>query len=79
MTNKEREQFNKMRIALLRIANDYQTPAQLRRGSERNYGLEYAEALEYAYENIQRDARNAVKGIRQSKEPIMTAPGGSHE
>lgn len=52
---------------LKRIAHGYQTTGQLRRGAERNraYGLEYHEALEYAYENMQQDAKDAIKGLRR--------------
>lgn len=68
VTKKEREQFNRMRSALLRIAKQYQTPDQLRRRSEKEYGLQFAEALEYAYENLQEEAKVAVKGVRELKE-----------
>lgn len=57
MTPKQREQFNRMRAALKRIATGYQTPEQLRRGAEREYGLGASEAIEYAYENIQQEAK----------------------
>jgi hypothetical protein len=53
--------------ALRRIAKDYQTPAQLRRNAERQYGLSYHEALEYAYENILNDAKQAIRGVRMPK------------
>ncbi|KVF22901.1 hypothetical protein WJ06_10100 [Burkholderia cepacia] len=49
------------------IAKAYQTPAQIRRNSEKKYGLPYEEALEYAYENIQQEARNAIRGVRAPK------------
>lgn len=68
MTNKtdkrlEREQI--MYDALRRIAKEYQTPEKLRRNAERQYGLEYEEALEMAYENIQSLASFAIKGMRR--------------
>lgn len=53
--------------ALKRIARDYQTPEQLRRSCERDYGLNYEEALIYAYENIQSEAAAAIKGKRRPK------------
>ncbi|WP_186095650.1 hypothetical protein [Burkholderia gladioli] len=53
--------------ALKVIATAYQTPAQIRRTSEKKWGLPYCEALEYAYENIQQEARNAIKGVRIPK------------
>lgn len=49
---------------LRRIAKDYQTPEQIRRSSEKDYGLSYSEALEYAYENLQSEAAYAIKGVR---------------
>lgn len=51
--------------ALRRIARQYQTPAELRRHSERQYGVPYEEALEMAYENIQAEAAAAIKGMRR--------------
>ena len=50
--------------ALKQITN-YMTPDQLRRNSEKMYGLPYEEALEYAYENAINVARQAVKGKRR--------------
>lgn len=64
MTDKQKDAFNKMRSALLRIAK-YRTPAQLRRDAERDYGLSYEEVLEMAYENIQLEAQAASKGITE--------------
>lgn len=49
---------------LRRIARDYQSAEQLLRNGEREYGISGSEALEYAYDNIQCEARAAVKGIR---------------
>ena len=56
-----------MRAALKRIATGYQTPEQLRRGAEREYGIAAGEAIEYAYENIQQEAKSAVSGVREAK------------
>lgn len=64
MTPKQKEQFNRMRETLKRIAKNYQTPDQLRRMSERQYGLDYEEALEMAYENIQSEAAAVINGVR---------------
>lgn len=52
--------------ALKRITR-YQTVEQLRRSSDRQYGLEFVEALEYAYENVIQEARDATKGKRRPK------------
>ena len=62
MTPKQKEQFNQMRNVLRRIANDYITPAQIERDKEA--GLAYEEYLEYAYKNIQAEAKRACKGVR---------------
>jgi hypothetical protein len=54
----------RMYTTLKRIATGYQTPDQLRRNSEKEYGLSYHESLEMAYENLQAEAKAAVKGVR---------------
>ncbi|TXK52344.1 hypothetical protein FVR03_01120 [Pontibacter qinzhouensis] len=64
MTPKQKENYNKMLLTLKMIAKGYGTTAQIRKNSERDYGLDYEEALEMAYENIQQDAKNCVKGIK---------------
>lgn len=64
ITEKQAVQFNVMLTVLKRIAKGYQTTEQLRRGSEKQYGLEYEEALEMAYENIQVEAETASKGLK---------------
>jgi len=63
MTNKECLQFNFMLATLRKIHRNYQTPAQLEKNSEKDLGLEYHEALEMSYENIQLDAKNACRGV----------------
>lgn len=50
--------------ALRRIARDYQTADQLRRNAGQ-YGLEHIDELEMAYENIQEEAKLAIKGRRR--------------
>ena len=67
MTKTQRDQFNRMRAALLQISKEYQTPAQLFRNGHEQYGLDYTETLEMSYENIQSDAKRAVKGVREAK------------
>lgn len=64
MTKKQAQQFNKMLQALRAIAKDYQTPDQIRRNCEKQYGLGYEETLEMSYENIQLTAKIASKGVR---------------
>ena len=58
---------------LNRIVRMYQTPAQLRRNAERQYGLTYEEALEMAYENIQAEASAAIRGRRRPSEKDASA------
>jgi len=61
--------------ALKRIAKNYQTPDQLRRNSERDFGCSYHEALEMAYENLQWEASRAIHGKRRPKiTSAMTRP-----
>lgn len=59
------QHYNRMLAALKTIATGYQTPDQLRRNSEKDYGLGYEETLEMAYENIQQLAKEASKGVRR--------------
>lgn len=56
-------------VALKRITA-YMTPAQLRRNAERQYGLDHAEALEMAYENVIGEAKHALRGYRRKPKPI---------
>lgn len=60
-------QIARMYDTLWRICKQYQTPSQLRRRSEKQYGLSCEEALEYAYENIQHEAKNALLGVKRPK------------
>jgi hypothetical protein len=53
---------------LKRIAKGSQTTSQLRRSSEQSYGLDYVEALEMAYENLQVAAASAIRGKRRPKD-----------
>jgi len=64
MTKKQIENYNRMREALLEISK-YQSTGKLRKDSEKDWGLEYEEALEMAYENIQETAKFSVKGIKK--------------
>ena len=59
------EQQQRMYDTLKRIAREYQTPDQLRRNSERDFGCDYEDALEMAYENLQQEAESAIKGVRR--------------
>ena len=50
--------------ALKRITA-YMPPDKLAKQSEKRYGLEPAEAIEMAYDNVLTEARNAIKGMRR--------------
>ena len=65
ITEKQRQQFNLMRMALIQIHKDFQTPTQLQRDCKGDYGLDFEETIEMAYENIQSLAKSIVKGIKQ--------------
>lgn len=64
MTNDQEIQFNRMLAALKIISEDYQTSEQLRNEGAKQVGLDYEEALEMAYENIQELATRTIKGIK---------------
>lgn len=72
MTKNQIQQFNKMRNALIRINKGYMTPDQIRRCTDKEYGLSYEDSLEMAYENLQSEAKEAVKGVRELTD--KTAP-----
>lgn len=63
------EQTNEQRYfdTLKRIAHQYDTVEQVKKSAGRRYGLEPDEALEMAYENLQNEARVAIKGKRRPK------------
>lgn len=61
---KQYQHFIKLFIALNTITKEYSSPAQLKRNAEKEYGLDYESALEMAYENIQEEAKSAIKGFR---------------
>lgn len=69
LTKEERltQRVAKLEACLKRIAKGYSTTNQLRRSCGNDYGLGYCEALEMAYENIQQEAKYALKK-RYSKE-----------
>ena len=57
----EQDYYDTLKI----IAKDYMTPSQMRKN--RQYGLEFEEVLEMAYENIQKLAADAIKGRRRPR------------
>jgi hypothetical protein len=50
--------------ALRRIA-DFQTSERLRKVSLSQYGLEFSESIEMAYDNVIGEAKSAIKGMRR--------------
>lgn len=66
MTSKEAIQFKQMHHALKRIAA-YDSSDRLRRSSQKDWGVDFEEAIEMAYENVQQEAKNGLRGIRIPK------------
>lgn len=62
MTDLEKHLYD----ALKRITR-YDSPDKLRRRAEKDYGLSGEEAIEYAYENVRDDAKEAIRGLRRPK------------
>jgi hypothetical protein len=52
----------------LRKITRYQTVEQLRKHGQKDWGLPFEEVLEYSYENVIQEAKNAVRGRRRPKE-----------
>lgn len=67
MSETQKQQFNRMRKVLKNIANGYQSTDQLRRFSEKDFGLDYTDALEMSYDNIKILASDAVRGVKEIK------------
>ncbi len=67
MTAKERKDYNQMKRALARIKM-YQSTNALRRDSVKDWGLDYEDALEMAYENVLNEAKQGLKGVKNLKE-----------
>lgn len=65
--------FRQMYNALQRIKS-YQTPEQLRKNSERDWGLDYQETIGMAYENIRQEAKDGLKNVRLPKQNISVEP-----
>lgn len=63
ITEKQAIQFNVMLNALKKI-KEYQTTEKLRKSSEKDWGLDFEEAIEMAYENIQSEAIRGCKGVK---------------
>jgi hypothetical protein len=63
------EKQQRLYDTLKKIARQYMTPAQIARDAERSHGtLDRREYLEMAYENIQCEAKAAIKGMRRPEQ-----------
>lgn len=73
MTPVEKKRFDKLATAIRRICS-YQTPRQLQREyGGLDSGIDYLEALEYAYDNMRNEAR-AVAALVRPKKRSGSAP-----
>ena len=66
MTPKQKENYNKM-VKTLRTITQFQSPEKMQQDSMKDWGLDYEECLEMAYDNIQAIAKENVKGIQLLK------------
>jgi hypothetical protein len=66
MSQKQIDQFNRMRATLLQICRGYASTEQIHKNAER-IGLAPEEEIEMAYDNIQSAAAFAIKGVRALK------------
>lgn len=73
MTKKESERYEHMYLALRRIAKGYVSTEQVDRNAER-LGLSPHEYIEFAYENIQQEAKNGLRGVRLPKTVTHITP-----
>ena len=73
MTKKESERYEQMYMALRRIAKGYVSTGQVDRNAER-LGLSPHEFLEFAYDNIQQEAKNGLRGVRLPKSVTYITP-----
>jgi S-ribosylhomocysteine lyase LuxS involved in autoinducer biosynthesis len=67
LTLKQKQQVRTMFNTLKKIVKEYQTADQIVRNSEKQCGLDPQEALEMSYENIQAEAKQAIKSVSISK------------
>ncbi|MBN9393076.1 MAG: hypothetical protein J0I20_33900 [Chloroflexi bacterium] len=51
----------------------YDSPEKLKKNSGKDWGLNYHEALEMAYENVIEEAKGAIKGRRRPKKEGQNA------
>lgn len=66
ISENQAKQFNKMYASLSRI-KQYDSPGKLKKNSERDWGLDYEEAIEMAYENMQIEAKQGLERVKPIK------------
>ena len=64
MNEKQIDQWNWM-VDTLKTIRQFQSPEKLQKNSEKLYGLQYVEALEMSYENMQGFAASCLKKVRR--------------
>lgn len=64
---KQRVDYEKRFYWALKEITRYMTTGQLRRESEKRYGVSYEEGLEMAYENVLGTAKHALKGYKRPR------------
>jgi len=62
MTEKQKRDYTNMYNTLVRIKS-YDSPAKLRKQSRGDWGLDFEDAIEMSYENIQLEAKHGIKGV----------------
>lgn len=68
MTAKELRDYDQMYRALKRIAA-YMSVAQLNRSANTKYGLDFVEAIGYAYENVLGEAKFGLRRVKAARLP----------
>lgn len=63
ITEKQKRQFNIMLNALKTI-KAYSSPREIRKDSLKDWGLDFEEAIEMAYENMQGEACRGCKNVK---------------
>lgn len=58
---------------LKRIAKGYMTSDKMRREANGKYGVSFEELLEMAYDNLQAEAADAIRGKRRPKDEQRVA------
>jgi hypothetical protein len=63
-------------LRLVKIARHYESSRNLLRHADGGYGLPSTEVLEYAYDNIQEEARAALRGYRRTRRAAQKVAKG---